>query len=162
MQKKLFFVAIALFVVSAGFAQVRYQGRLAAGYGIRIGWADGNPVNVETTHGVRINPYLFAGAGAGIDYRSSLGTLDYHVYGNVRGYLLDAPVTPFLSVDAGYGFLENDDRGFYASPALGMCWPVGRHCSMAFDIGCQMQNVARRLGGRRYDKNLVFRLELIF
>lgn len=75
MQKKIFLTVIALFAVTAVFSQVRYQGHLAAGYGIQIGWADANPVNVETTHGVRINPHLFTGAGIGLNYRSSLGTL---------------------------------------------------------------------------------------
>lgn len=161
MQKKIFLTVIALFAATAVFSQVRYQGHLAAGYGIQIGWADANPINVETTHGVRINPHLFTGAGIGLDYRSSLGALDYHVYGNVRGYLLAEGATPFLSVDAGYGFLENDE-GFYASPALGMSWPLGNRCALAFNIGFQMQDVAERLGGRRYEKNVIFRVEFMF
>lgn len=159
--QKTFFIVIALLAPCTVSAQVHYRGHLAAGYGIQIGWADANPINVETTHGVQINPHLFTGVGVGLDYRSGFGTLDYHVYGNVRGYLLDTPVTPFLSVDAGYGFLKND-KGFYASPAFGMRWPVGNHCSMAFQAGFQMQNVAERLGGRRYQKNVIFRIEFMF
>lgn len=162
MQKKLFLAIVALFATSAGFSQVRYQGHLAAGYGIQIGWADGNPINVETMHGIRINPHLFVGAGVGLDYRSAPGTLNYHTYGNVRGYLLDGQVTPYLSVDAGYGFLKSDD-GFYASPSIGMTWPVGNHCAMAFSIGFQMQRVWDRLKERRRsEKDLIFRLEFMF
>lgn len=49
----------------------RYQGEFAFAYGLAVSEGMGDLVPrivFETVHGVRINPYLFAGVGLGINY----------------------------------------------------------------------------------------------
>ena len=49
----------------------RYQGEVAFAYGLAVSEGTGDlfpRIVFETVHGVRINPYLFAGVGLGINY----------------------------------------------------------------------------------------------
>lgn len=160
MLKRMFFVAAALFSASVCFSQVKYQGHLGAGYGAGIGKRTGNNVNVETVHGVRVNPYLFGGVGAGINYWHETEEFNSHFYANVRGYLFDKPVTPYLSMDVGYGLFE-DGGGLYTMPVVGVNCRVAPHYALAFGIGLQTQRVGDA-DFRWMNKNVVLRIELTF
>lgn len=160
MRKRLFLALAALFAMSAGFSQVRYQGHLSAGYAVGTLRTTDNCVNVETLHGVRVNPWFFGGLGAGINYRSASESFNSHYYGNVRGYLLDRALTPFASLDLGYG-LWSGGGGLYTSPGLGVNWCVGEHYALAFTAGMQTQRV-EDAGIRWTEKHVVFRVELTF
>ena len=91
MQKKIIFLLPLLLACFAGAAQVKYQGQMSAGYAFGVGSAGLNFVSLETAHGVRVNPYVFCGLGAGLNYYGSDESFNSHVYGEVRGYLLDRP-----------------------------------------------------------------------
>lgn len=160
MQKYILFVVVAVFTVSAAFAQGRYEGRAGIGYAAVVGRNGVMHLAAQTVHGVRVNPYFFGGAGAGLNYYTSEGTLNGHFYGNVRGYLLDKTVTPFLSVDMGYG-LYDGGGGLYAAPALGVSWLTARNRGLAFSIGLQTQGVSKQ-GLEWTEKYLFLRLEAMF
>lgn len=160
MQKSIFLAVVAMFAVSAAFAQVHYEGRAGVGYAAVVAQNGVNHLAVETVHGVRVNPYFFGGAGAGLNYYTSERTLNGHFYGNVRGYLLDKSVTPFLSMDMGYG-LYDGGGGLYTSPALGVSWRAAKHCGFAFSAGLQTQGISK-LGLKWSEKYLFLRLEVVF
>lgn len=160
MQKRLFLLTILLAWAFAGFGQVKYQGQLGAGYAVDVGANGVNHLNFETVHGVRVNPYFFGGVGAGLNYYSSEGTVNGHFYGNVRAYLLDKPVTPFLSMDLGYG-LWSGGGGLYTSPGVGVNWQLAGGHALAFTTGLQTQGVDK-LGLKWTEKYVFFRLEWIF
>lgn len=162
MLKRILFLLVALIAGMSGSAQVKYQGHVSAGYAGDIARSGVNHLNLETTHGVRVNPYFFGGLGVGLNYYYSQGTANGHFYGNVRGYLLDKPVSPFLSMDLGYGLWEGGG-GVYTSPVVGVDWRVGKRHSMAFAVGIQTQRVGvEELGLKWTEKYLVMRLEFVF
>lgn len=160
MQKSMFLVLIAVFTVSAAFAQVRYEGRAGIGYAVAVGHNGVNHLAAETVHGVRVNPYFFGGAGAGLNYYTSEGTLNGRFYGNMRGYLLNKTVTPFLSMDMGYG-LYDGGGGLYTSPAVGVGWQAAKNRGLAFSVGLQTQGVSKQ-GLEWTEKYLFLRLEVVF
>ena len=83
----------------------RYQGEVAFAYGLAVSEGTGDlfpRIVFETVHGVRINPYLFAGVGLGINYfykdlyiynywgsilEGYRGGIVLPVFANVKGYL---------------------------------------------------------------------------
>ncbi len=96
----------------------KYQGEIAVGYGVGVGAAS-NVINtdrivLETVHGARINPYVFVGAGLGINYFYGLLD-DYDLYqgnddtatilplfANIKGYYpLSKKTSLSLSLDLG-------------------------------------------------------------
>lgn len=104
---------------------IRYQGDVSVGYGYGTGAISMNQYTVETVHGVRVNPYFFAGAGIGFhcyttgrSYRSGYNGVRYSepesyvvpIYANLKGYLptRGGMVVPFLSLDMGYGLVVGE------------------------------------------------------
>lgn len=146
--KKLFILtAAAIFCVTAASAQIHYQGEVSLGAALGAGENGFNKLAFETVHGVRINPYLFCGVGVGlqdyVDTGEGVSALTIPVFANVKGYLLDRDVTPFLSVDLGYGIGAGNYfsgyGGFYASPTLGCQVKVCDRFGLNFGIGYQAQ-----------------------
>ena len=124
----------------------RYQGEFAFAYGLAVseGMGDLFPrIVFETVHGVRINPYVFAGVGLGVNYfykdlyfydgwniyeLGSGGTV-LPVFVNAKGYLpLTKKVALNLSLDLGaaigVGGYFNGGTEFYTSIGPGVT--VGR------------------------------------
>lgn len=120
----------------------RYQGEVAFAYGSAVseGMQDLFPrIVFETVHGVRINPYLFAGVGLGINYfykdiyfsngwniyeLGNSGTV-LPVFANVKGYLpVSRKAALNLSWDLGaaigIGGYFNEGTEFYTSIGPGV------------------------------------------
>ncbi len=120
----------------------RYQGEFAFAYGLAVSEGMGDLVPrivFETVHGVRINPYLFAGVGLGINYfykdlyffdgwdiyeLGNSGTV-LPVFANVKGYLpVSRKVALNLSWDLGaaigIGGYFNEGTEFYTSIGPGI------------------------------------------
>ncbi len=80
----------------------KYQGEIAVGYGVGVGAASDvintNRIVVETVHGARINPYVFVGAGLGINYFYGLLD-DYNLY---QGDDDTATILPLFADIKGY------------------------------------------------------------
>lgn len=96
----------------------KYQGEVAFAYGVGVGEAS-NIINTdriafETVHGVRINPYLFTGAGLGFNY--------------FYGLLNDYDDAEYIDDTAGIIPLFVDVKGYY---------PCSKKISvyMLFDLG---------------------------
>ncbi len=80
----------------------KYQGEIAVGYGVGVGAASDvintDRIVVETVHGARINPYVFVGAGLGINYFYGLLD-DYNFY---QGDDDTATILPLFADIKGY------------------------------------------------------------
>lgn len=113
---------------------IHYQGELNFGYGLGGNTkedgekfdAEYSRVYLETVHGVRINPYAFAGIGVGAQYALDWEEVTLPVFAALRGYY---PVTerfaPYVAVDLGYSpALTSSIGGFYAAYGLGLNFGV--------------------------------------
>ena len=121
----------------------RYQGEVAFAYGLAVSEGTGDlfpRIVFETVHGVRINPYLFAGVGLGINYfykdlyiynywgsilEGYRGGIVLPVFANVKGYLpISRKVALNLSWDLGaaigIGGYFNEGTEFYTSIGPGV------------------------------------------
>lgn len=122
-----------------------YKGFVDLGYSIGVG--DGQyagRIDFTTSHGYQFNPYLFLGAGAGVNYYCERGASEWSfpVFANPRATLLDGPVSPFIDAKIGYSFGENI-KGFYFSPGIGVHFnSPNTGMKFNFTAGYTMQNVS--------------------
>ncbi len=129
-----------------------YQGEASLGYAMAVGEFGRDRLSIETKHGVRWNPYIYSGLGFGIHYYAS-GPKSWTlpVFANIKGYLLDKVVTPYLSMDMGYSFGFSEMKGtggFYISPAIGANFFIDASSSFILELGYQSQSFKVRRHGR--------------
>lgn len=107
-----------------------YRGFVDAGYTFGIDDYKFGRIEVNTSHGFQINPYVYVGGGAGFHFMSSYETpdmqypldirdskVDVPVFANIRGNLTKGKITPFLDLKGGM-FVTNSG-GLYVSASLG-------------------------------------------
>ena len=84
-------------------------------------------VSAHTINGYQFNKYLGTGLGVGINKFGNYVTLP--IYANIKGYLMDKPVSPFYFGDIGYGFAwdTNKNKDFYIVEDVqgGLYWQLG-------------------------------------
>lgn len=132
--RKLFLSLLALCAASVIQAQNVsgncYRGFADAGYTIGIGDYCFGRVEINTSHGYQINPFIYIGAGAGIHFMQSYSTsgsgipldtrksmVDIPVFANIRCNMMKTKVAPFIDVKAGT-YITNSG-GLYANISLG-------------------------------------------
>lgn len=108
-----------------------------------------------TIHGYQINPHLFVGGGAGINYYSS-GSDDagyIPIFADIRGYLLKGRITPYAEAKIGgqMTFNDNGTSGLYFAPEIGCAFFTSKR--FAIDIAVEYilhrdQNIAPKASGR--------------
>lgn len=96
---------------------VGYKGFVDLGYTFGVGDFGEDRIAFSTTHGYQINPYVFAGIGAGINYYTSPDAWSLPIFADVRGTFLNNSITPFIDLKIGYSIL--DAEGFYLAPSIG-------------------------------------------
>lgn len=130
---KIKFITLLLCILFAtkAFSQqvIRYQGDVEVGYSFGVNEKGFDKVNLHSTHGVRITPYVFLGAGTGLDcftnYKYDCPELSLPLYVNSKFY---TPITPtshlFFSINLGYsvGLTEGvkDLGGLLLNPSVGI------------------------------------------
>lgn len=147
----------------------KYQGEIAVGYGVGVGAASDvintDRIVVETVHGARINPYVFVGAGLGINYFYGLLD-DYNLYqgdddtatilplfADIKGYYpLSKKTAIALSLDLGAaigigGIAEGTE--FYTS--IGPEVQVGK-----FNLGIRFQHMGTGLNAMLFRVGFTF------
>lgn len=144
------FMMLPLFSTNANAQGIHYQGDASLGYAFGTGKLNVNRFNITTTHGVRINQYLFAGAGTGFNFYSNDGeSLTFMpVYLSAKGYY---PLTDNLnligSLDLGKGFCidkdTDDASGFYCYPHVGVEFPIANRFGLDCTIGYHHQSVSK-------------------
>ncbi len=96
-----------------------YEGGADLGYSIGVSSIDGTGrLNVSTTHGCRLIPELYVGAGLGVDYYHDGSTYGIPIFADFRGYFTRQAVKPFLNFRIGYSV--GDVEGLYFSPSIGV------------------------------------------
>ena len=149
--KKLILLAAIMLAGTGVFAQ-KYQGEVLVGYALGVGDNGTDRLNIETVHGVRIGTHFFGGVGVGYHLYNEDG-FDYGfipVFANLKGYLSDNKITPYLSLDLGYGIGTQDADGldgFYISPALGVRFQLKGKSAITASLGYQSQTVSEGMGG---------------
>lgn len=111
-----------------------YRGFVEVGYTVGTGDAGADAVSFTTSHGYQINPYVFVGAGAGVNYYHSPDMWSVPIFATARGTLIDGPISPFLDLKIGYA--AADVSGFYFSPTIGC-----RFNKFTLSAGYQMVSV---------------------
>ncbi|MBS1623604.1 MAG: hypothetical protein JST83_06265 [Bacteroidetes bacterium] len=71
--------------------------------------ADDIGLSVHTVNGYQIWPYLFVGAGVGVDRLTSYRQTFIPVYGRVATEFLKKRVTPYIYADGGYAWMIADN-----------------------------------------------------
>lgn len=105
---------------------------------------DASGIEVSTTHGCQILPYLFVGAGLGFRYYfDAYEEFSLPIYADVRGCLPLKKITPYAEVRVGYDVLI---EGMYFAPAVGITVK-----KFDFSIGYAMTNNYYAYGGGYYD-----------
>ncbi len=104
----------------ASSSRPHYEGGMDWGYSIGVGNGDGiGRVSFSTTHGCRVIPYLYVGAGVGVDYYHKPELFGIPIFADFRGYLLPRQnLNPFLNFRVGYSVA--DAEGLYFSPSVGI------------------------------------------
>ena len=115
--------------------QSGYHAFLEAGYGVGTGDFGADCIELTTSHGYQINPYVFVGAGAGVKYYHGPDAWSVPIFANARGTLLDGPISPFLDIKIGYS--AADVSGFYFSPSVGY-----RFNKFTISAGYELQSVS--------------------
>ena len=129
-----------------------YKGMVNAGW---IFLSEDVSFEALTIHGYQINPHLFVGGGAGINYYSS-GSDDagyIPIFADIRGYLLKGGITPYAEAKIGgqMTFNDNGTSGLYFAPEIGCAFFTSKR--FAIDIAVEYilhrdQNIAPKASGR--------------
>lgn len=117
--------------VSAGLEK-GYHAFIEAGYGVGTGDYGVDRIELSTTHGYQINPYIFVGGGLGVNYYHSPDLWSMPIFANARVNFINSKISPFfdLKIGAAIGLTNNSESsysgeakgsvsGFYFSPSIG-------------------------------------------
>lgn len=150
MKRKLLVLVLLMAAMSfSSYAQkIKYQGEINVGHSFGMGIDEWNfdRFTIETVHGMRVNEYLFVGAGAGWHHFVN-GAEKFSVvpvYFNAKGYLKAGKITPFASFDIGIGLPFGQPyghRGLYISPAIGANYKITPKNTLGLVLGYQSQKL---------------------
>ncbi len=114
-----------------------YKGFVETGYTIGVGDAGDGRISAMTVHGYQINPYIFAGIGAGGNYFHKAEKWNVPIFADVRSNILDHSISPFVDVKIGYSIL--DVEGFFFSPSIGCRFAIGEKSGLNVSVGYELQ-----------------------
>ena len=128
-----------------------YEGEVATGYavGVSESYINLDRFVFETVHGVRINEYVFAGAGVGLNIFTGFEDLAIPVilpaFVNAKGYYpVSDKFSVYASLDLGaaVGIVDAEGTNFYTSVGPGL--QVGG--KTAFDFSIRYQHLGSGTG----------------
>lgn len=122
---------------NSNFSRRGYRAFVDVGGAIGVGDYGDAVFSISTSHGFQPNPYIFIGAGIGIDYHFDWEAAFLPIFADVRVYPLDTPITPFFGVKVGYSPV--DGKGFYFNPAVGASFGIAKKFAMNVSVGYNMQ-----------------------
>lgn len=116
-----------------------YKGFVDVGYTVGLGDNGVGRIAFSTTHGYQINPYVFVGAGAGVNCYTQNGSTAWGIpiFADARANFLNNSISPFLDVKIGYSVA--DISGFYFSPSIGCRFGLSSKVALTLSIGYEMQ-----------------------
>lgn len=119
------------------FSRTGYRGFVDIGYALGVGDYGDGVFAVSTSHGYQFNPYIFVGAGIGVDYHLDYETVFLPIFADIRGYFIDGNITPFVGIKIGYSPV--DGYGLYFNPSVGASFGISRKCALNVSIGYNLQ-----------------------
>jgi hypothetical protein len=143
MKKVIVALALMLGVSLSTFAQdysVKrgYKGVFEGGYTTIVSGFNSGKIELSTSHGYQFNPYLFVGAGFGVEcYTQSLYFV-MPVFANVKVTPLKGNITPFVDLKGGYSIIGYFE-GLYLSPTIGCRFGLTRRVGLNVGIGYTLQ-----------------------
>ena len=132
--RRLFTLALAACFCASVFAQSEFRDRHMAykgfaNVGLGSAFYDGESSTTfafTTSHGVQANPYLFVGAGIGVEVAKASGTdgatVIAPIFAQTRFNFLNKPISPYLDFKGGGSV--GDFKGGYVEPSIGVSMPV--------------------------------------
>lgn len=146
-------------VISSG-----YHGFTDLGYTIGFGDYKLGRFELSSTHGYQINPYLFVGAGLGIQFMSEYKTpgmdipLDYRdflvdvpFYANVRLTMINGPISPFIDGKCGYYLTHHG--ALYLNASVGCRFSTWGRQAVNVYIGYSNENLEFKTFDKFYSPN---------
>ncbi len=116
---------------------------------------DDNPAaGLSTVFGYQFKRQIGTGIGLAV-HNYSLGgnEMIYAIFGEARGYLNKKNVSPFYSLNAGYGFAASNQRllasngGVYLSPSFGYRMGASEHVNFTLSLGWNFQKASFTYSG---------------
>lgn len=96
-------------------------------------------VGATVSMGYQFNPYIYLGVGVGGFYFLDSEVYSLPVFLNFRSDFINARITPFVDVKAGYSPVE-DVKGAYASVSLGCRFRLGDSFALSVSTGAEIQS----------------------
>jgi len=122
-----------------------FKGYVEAGYSVGIDYYDGGFL-ARAAFGFQFNPHIFAGLGVGLSfydyegyYDDSEESMTLPIFANFRYTMLNKRISPFFDIKAGYSPEVDDGEGFFASPALGCRFAIGKQFAITTSISFEYQ-----------------------
>lgn len=129
-----------------------YRGFVDTGYTFGLGDYKFGRIEVNTSHGFQINPYVFVGAGAGFHFMSSYETpnmdipldkrdskVDVPIFANIRANLSKGKITPFADLKGGM-FVTNSG-GLYVSGSVGCRIATNTKQAVNISVGFSLEKL---------------------
>ncbi len=120
----------------------RYRGFFGESYIFHTGDIDEDRDYIWTSHGCQINPWVYVGAGAGVNYWFDSESWSVPVFAHVRSEihkLFRKNVSPYVDAKLGYSFA--DVEGVYFAPQVGCHFYFGHSkTGISVGIGYTLQN----------------------
>lgn len=126
-----------------------YEGVFEFGYAMRVGDYGMDRLKVHLINGAKLSPNFSIGFGAGAHYYIDARIVLLPVFASLRASFLEGPITPFISMAAGYTFNTKNSfkgEGVFLNPTAGFSFEIGETTSMSIGFGYDMQNIKDMYG----------------
>lgn len=156
--KTLFLLLTAIFIttISANAQQAHqkkgYKGIVNYSYEVPLdeggkGWSE-----IHAIYGYRFGKHTFFGVGSGIHWHSNSGRTNVFVpaFGDLRFYLQNDTVTPFINANFGWSFGVGDVSGWdgpFINPSIGANIYLQNSVSLDLSIGYMLQELYKFVPG---------------
>ncbi|MGN0232794.1 MAG: hypothetical protein ACI4B5_00025 [Bacteroidaceae bacterium] len=158
--KKFIISAILSLVCLSSSAQSEFRERYGAhkGFldvGLASAFADGeNTVSfsLRTSHGIQINPFIFAGAGIGVGVTTGSlydTSVMAPIFAHMRCNFTRSTISPYFDLKGGYSV--GDFNGGYLQPSLGVSLPVTSKFAIDFGLAYTLNTHKESYSAWYYD-----------
>ncbi len=114
------------------------------GYQIGIGYYGIDRLRLNITTAYQLNSNFSFGGGTGLRYYNDYEATLIPLFLNIRRYLTESNVKPYIQVLAGYSFDASNDWkgvGLIINPELGLTFKTNKKTSINIGIGYEIQQI---------------------
>lgn len=148
----LVFCAMSQNAICQNVSSKCYRGFFDAGYTLGVGDFDFGRIEINTSHGYQINPYVFLGAGMGFHFMPEYKTPDMQIPLDIRDSKVDIPIfanahvnfmktkfCPFLDIKGGTYVTNNG--GLYLNGSAGLRIATNEKQAINISLGYTLENL---------------------